>query len=199
MEYYGSIPGYLVSGIRKDQNSGPHGRQPWVFGDVNWDTDHSIWATWINGDSIPTTASTFQPKQGDIVTFNLTQWCEGDQCDRPSVNVPWKCGLCGVPIDVTLRVRNDIVEPTFDHTQAMKSVNTQELLHLLLGAANRNDAFRFTMTHWGAELGMMVDKINGLAADWSQNRYWRILFANGTGLSVVRVCVRACVRATFPV
>lgn len=99
----------------------------------------------------------------------------------------WECGVCGSPIDVTLHVENNLTEPFFNDSIYLEGVNQRELFHLLVQAANQNvTKFRFSMTHYGAELGFMIDSINGLKHEWVGDtlRYWRIFFGNDTALEL---------------
>lgn len=115
---------------------------------------------------------------------------KSDQTTTPGPTTPstsaWQCGYCGPPIDVTLRVRNELNQSKlFDISYTLKSVNKQALLYLLLQAANENVAFKFSMTHFG-ELGMFVDAINGVKNNFSTapRAYWKILYANGTAYDI---------------
>ncbi|PVD30816.1 hypothetical protein C0Q70_10091 [Pomacea canaliculata] len=96
----------------------------------------------------------------------------------------WPCGLCGSPIDVTLHVENTLKEPFFNESIFLEGLNQRQLFHFLHEAANQNKIFRFSMTHYGAELGFMIDSINGLKSEWVNGKlnYWRILYINGTAL-----------------
>nr|KAG5693775.1 hypothetical protein BaRGS_032459 [Batillaria attramentaria] len=54
MEYHASVPGYMVNAVRKDEVQGnDYVRNPFAFGDVNWDGNHSYWRIQIDGTSIP--------------------------------------------------------------------------------------------------------------------------------------------------
>lgn len=60
--YFASVPGYMLNAVRKDLHEQV---QPFVFADVNWDTDHTYWKITINGTPIPVGISACQPKNGD--------------------------------------------------------------------------------------------------------------------------------------
>nr|KAG5692289.1 hypothetical protein BaRGS_007197 [Batillaria attramentaria]KAG5692291.1 hypothetical protein BaRGS_007199 [Batillaria attramentaria] len=70
----------MVIGIRKDLGEGGDPvRQPVVFGDVDWNGDHSYWSIRIGGKLIPVGVSSFQPKSGDTVVFQLQAGQHDDQ------------------------------------------------------------------------------------------------------------------------
>ncbi|KAK7478926.1 hypothetical protein BaRGS_00029793 [Batillaria attramentaria] len=74
IQYFGSVPGYMLNAVRKDlRQGGSIVPQPFVFSDVNWDQDHSYWSIKIDGTFIPVGISGYQPKHGDTVVFQLVQ------------------------------------------------------------------------------------------------------------------------------
>nr|KAG5693499.1 hypothetical protein BaRGS_006201 [Batillaria attramentaria] len=87
-EFHSSVPGHLVNGIRKDLvgEGGDRVRQPFVFGDVDWNGDHSYWSTRIDGNSIPVGVSSFQPKSGDTVVFQLQAAPADNPCQHDDQN-----------------------------------------------------------------------------------------------------------------
>ncbi|CAL1545366.1 unnamed protein product [Lymnaea stagnalis] len=93
----------------------------------------------------------------------------GDQCH---FNQPM-CGMCGKPINVTLKAKNRLQPPMFTITAILENVPQRQLLYFLEDAANQVSTFKFKTTYFSG-LGYYIESINNVPASISNNTYWQI-------------------------
>ncbi|CAL1540364.1 unnamed protein product [Lymnaea stagnalis] len=83
------------------------------------------------------------------------------------------CGLCGKPINVTVRATNLLVAPNFDLVAAITGEPQRELLSFLEQAVELLNGFKFKSTYF-AGLGYFIDSINGVEGSIPNKTFWHI-------------------------
>ncbi|CAL1540363.1 unnamed protein product [Lymnaea stagnalis] len=95
-------------------------------------------------------------------------------------NGQFPCGLCGLPINLTIIARNQLREPHFELKATLVNRQQRQLLFMVEDAARIVDGFnRFKATYY-AGLGYLIDTIQGITGSIVEKTFWHMISINST-------------------
>lgn len=82
------------------------------------------------------------------------------------------CGICRYPIDVTIRVKNELTDSPFKLEETIRQEPQQTLIRFLERAVEQDIQFKFTAIYF-KNLGYFIESINGLSGS-NFSAFWKI-------------------------